>query len=323
MLYLSSTSFNVRCLAFDVQSSQSMSWILLSICSALFLGFYDLAKKHALKDNAVFPVLFFGIVTSACVWLPFVLWSTVSPETFPSADFQTTAIGARAHGLLFFKSALVASSWIFGYFAIKHLPLSIAGPIRATSPLWTILLAVLFMGESPSPWQWIGISIVLAAFYAFSFVGKLENIHFSRNKWVGYMLIATVVGACSAIYDKYLLQTVGLRPADVQAWFSIYLVPAMAPFYLLWLKGAWPRGAFHWRWSIPLIGCCLLAADFLYFTAITHQDALISVISPVRRSAVVITFLGGIVLHSDKNFRPKALCIVVLLIGITLIKLKS
>lgn len=70
-----------------------MSWILLSICSALFLGFYDLAKKHALKDNAVFPVLFFGIVTSAWVWLPFVIWSTVSPETFPSADFQTTAIG--------------------------------------------------------------------------------------------------------------------------------------------------------------------------------------------------------------------------------------
>jgi transporter family protein len=300
-----------------------MSWILLSICSALFLGFYDLAKKHALKDNAVFPVLFFGIVTSACVWLPLVIWSTVSPGTFPSAEFQTTAIGARAHGLLLLKSAIVASSWIFGYFAIKHLPLSIAGPIRATSPLWTIILAVLLMGESPSNWQWLGISIVLAAFYAFSFVGKLENIHFSRNKWVGYMLVATVVGACSAIYDKYLLQTVGLRPADVQAWFSIYLVPAMAPFYLLWLKGAWPRSSFQWRWSIPLIGCCLLAADFLYFTAITHEGALISVISPLRRTAVVITFLGGILLHFEKNFRPKALCIVALLIGITLLKIKS
>jgi transporter family protein len=159
-----------------------MSWILLSICSAVFLGFYDLAKKHALKGNAVFPVLFFSIVTSACVWLPFVIWSTVSPETFPSAKFQTTAIGARAHGLLFLKSAIVASSWIFGYFAIKHLPLSIAGPIRATSPLWTILLAVFLMGESPSNWQCLGITIVLGAFYAFSFVGKLENIHFSRNK---------------------------------------------------------------------------------------------------------------------------------------------
>ncbi|MFQ3224449.1 MAG: transporter family protein [Lentimonas sp.] len=300
-----------------------MSWIILSILSALFLGFYDLAKKHALRENAVFPVLFFGIVTSACIWLPFVIWSHLSPESYPAADFLITPIGLRAHGLLFLKSALVAGSWIFGYFALKHLPLSIAGPIRATSPLWTILLATCLMGESPNSWQWLGIAIVLASFYAFSFVGKKEGIHFHRDKWVGYIIVATLIGACSAIYDKYLLQTVGLRPADVQAWFSIYLVPAMAPFYLLWLKGAWKRGTFHWRWTIPLIGCCLLIADFLYFTAITQDDALISVISPVRRTSVVITFLGGIYLYGEKNVRIKAICIGALLIGITLLKLKS
>lgn len=107
-------------------------------------------------------VLFFGIVTSASVWLPFVIWSTVSPATFPSADFQTTAIGARAHGLLFSKSAIVAGSWILGYFTIMHLPSSIAASIRATSPRWTIL-AVLLMRESPINWQWLGITIVLAA----------------------------------------------------------------------------------------------------------------------------------------------------------------
>jgi drug/metabolite transporter (DMT)-like permease len=300
-----------------------MSWVLLSICSALFLGFYDLAKKHALKENAVFPVLFFAIASSAGIWLPLIIWSSLSPATFPIPSIQTTPLSAASHGLLFFKSVLVASSWIFGYFSIKHLPLTIAAPIRATSPLWTILLAVLLMGESPSTWQWLGISIVLSAFYAFSFVGKLENIHFSRNKWIGYMLIATVIGACSAIYDKYLLQTVGLRPADVQACFSIYLVPAMAPFYLLWRRGTWPRSTFQWRWSIPLIGCCLLVADFLYFSAITHEKALISVISPLRRTSVLITFLGGILIHSERNFRPKAFCILALLIGITLIKIKS
>jgi hypothetical protein len=44
-----------------------MTWITLSIFSALLLGLYDLAKKSALRDNAVLPVLFFGIVTSAGV----------------------------------------------------------------------------------------------------------------------------------------------------------------------------------------------------------------------------------------------------------------
>jgi len=298
-----------------------MSWIVLSIFSALLLGFYDLAKKHALRDNAVLPVLFFGIVTSAVVWLPFVLWSHIAPETYPSARFLVQPLAGHEHVLLFLKSALVAGSWIFGYFALKNLPLSIAGPIRATGPLWTILLAVLLMGESPSGWQWVGIAVVLSSFYAFSFVGKLEGIHFTRDKWIGYMLAATLIGACSAIYDKFLLQTALLEPATVQAWFSLYLVVVMLPFYLLWLRGAWPRGHFDWRWSIPLIGLLLLSADFLYFTAIAQEDALIAVISPIRRAAVVVTFLGGIYLHKEVNFRPKLYCIIGLLIGIVLLKL--
>jgi drug/metabolite transporter (DMT)-like permease len=298
-----------------------MSWIVLSIFSALLLGFYDLAKKHALRDNAVLPVLFFGIVTSAVVWLPFVLWSHIAPETYPSARFLVTPLAGHEHVLLFLKSALVAASWVFGYFALKNLPLSIAGPIRATGPLWTILLAVLLMGETPSAWQWVGISVVLGAFYAFSFVGKLEGIHFTRNKWIGYMIAATLFGACSAIYDKYLLQTVLIEPATVQAWFSLYLVVVMLPFYLLWLRGTWPRGQFEWRWSIPLIGLLLLSADFLYFTAIAQEGALISVISPIRRAAVVVTFLGGIYLHKEVNFRPKLYCIIALLIGIVLLKM--
>lgn len=131
-----------------------MSWIALSIFSALLLGLYDLAKKHALKENAVLPVLFFGIVTSACVWSPFVIWSHLSPESYPAAKFLVQPLAGHEHVLLFLKSALVAGSWIFGYFALKNLPLSIAGPIRATGPLWTILLAVGLMGETPNGWQW-------------------------------------------------------------------------------------------------------------------------------------------------------------------------
>ena len=300
-----------------------MSWVALSIISAVLLGIYDLAKKHALKENAVLPVLFFGIVTAGLIWLPFIIWSALSPETYPSPEFLVDPLERHQHVLLFVKSALVASSWIFGYFALKHLPLSIAGPIRATSPLWIILLAVFLMGESPSGWQWIGILIVLASFYAFSFVGKLESIHFHRNKWVACMIAATLIGACSAIYDKFLLQDAGIRPASVQAWFSVYLIVVMAPFYLLWSRGAWPHVVFHWRWSIPLIGIFLLAADFLYFSAVSQEGALISVISPIRRGAVIITFLGGILIHKEVNFRPKAICIIALLAGITLIKLKT
>jgi transporter family protein len=300
-----------------------VTWLLLTLISAFFLGVYDLAKKHALKENAVLPVLFFGIVTAACIWLPALLWSQLAPASFPLEQLRVQALAPHQHVLIFLKSVLVASSWIFGYFAIKHLPLSIAAPIRATSPLWTIFLAVFLLGEMPNGWQWVGIAIVLSSFYAFSLIGKLEGIRFHRNKWIACTLAATLIGSCSAIYDKFLLQTAALPPASVQAWFSIYLVFVMLPFYLLWKQGRWPRGEFHWRWSIPLIGIFLLIADFAYFNAVSQEGALISLISPIRRASVVVSFIGGIFLYNEKNFRIKALCVVALLIGISLIKLKA
>lgn len=294
----------------------TMSWIYLSLFSALFLGIYDLIKKHALRENAVLPVLFFGVISSAVVWMLLIGLQASLGQATDWGQFQVETIGVRAHVSLFFKAALVGSSWIFGYFALKNLPVSIVGPIRATSPMWTILLAVCLMGERLSASQWVGVSIILGAFYAFSLVGKLEGIRFHRDKWVGCIIIATLLGALSANYDKYLLQSARLSPAAVQAWFSIYMVVFIFPFYILWRRGAWPRGTFQWRWSIPLIGICLLLADFLYFTAIAQEGALISVISPIRRASVLISFLGGISLHGELNFKPKALCICILLVGI-------
>ncbi|MEM8866995.1 MAG: DMT family transporter [Verrucomicrobiota bacterium] len=298
-----------------------MSWVALSLLSALLLGLYDLAKKHALRENAVLPVLFFGVLASAAVWLPLVLMSSLGlsmPDVLRVEEMNPVNFLQ-----LFAKSSLVGTAWIFGYFALKHLPLSIAGPVRATSPLWTILIAVSFMHERPGFWQWIGLSIVLIAFYAFSFVGKLEGIHFRKDKWIGFMIAATLLGALSAVYDKYLLQNIGLRPATVQAWFTIFLVVYLAPFYFLWRQGKWPRSDFQWRWSILFIGLLLLLADFLYFTAVQQEGALISVISPIRRCAVFITFLGGIFLMKEKNFWPKLLCICGMLLGILLLNLKT
>lgn len=298
-----------------------MSWVLLSIGSALLLGFYDLAKKQALRDNAVLPVLFFGILTSGLVWAPLVLWAHFAPTSYPIEGLRPVRLDAVLHALVLGKSALVAASWVFGYFALKHLPLSIAAPIRATSPLWTILIAVGWMGEQPAPWQWVGMVVVLVAFYAFSLVGKLEGIHFHRDKWVACIVAATLLGAISSIYDKYLLQVVGIDPATLQAWFSIDLVLVMLPFYLMWRRGVWSRSVFRWSWAIPMIGLLLLAADFLYFTAVSQPDALISVISPLRRAAVIISFMGGIVLHREKNFLAKLWCVLLLLAGVVVIQL--
>lgn len=297
-----------------------MQWIVLSLLSAAVLGIYGLTKKVAVHNNAVPPVLLLNVLTAALIYLPALLCSRLEPQRMSGSVFFVEPISQWEHCLLFLKSALVGASWTLAFYGLKHLPLSIATPIRSSSPLWTILVAVAFFAERPGTLQWAGILTILAAFFAFSAVGKREGIEFRSNRWVAMMVGATLLGSMSALYDKYLLQRVQLSPATVQAWFSVYLVVVMLPQAIHWFVRSRVTKPFQFRWSIPAIAVTLLVADFLYFTAISDPAAQIAIISPLRRTSVVIPFLYGVFRLKEENALAKAVCIIVMLMGVVLVR---
>ncbi len=289
-----------------------MHWIVASLISAFFLGLYDLTKKHALRDNAVVPVLFFATVCGAVIWIGLLLLGQTNPGWLPAA-FKPEPLTLAQHGLIFLKSMIVASSWAFTYFGIKHLPLSLAAPIRATGPIWTLFGALLLLGERPSGLEITGIMITLGSFFGLSVAGRAEGVHFLRNKWVGYMIAGTLCGAVSGLYDKFLLGRAGFSAAAVQSWFTLYLPIVLLPLAVGWWRRWWPRQEFHWRWSIPLIALTLLIADFVYFDALRNPAALVSLVSSLRRGSTLVAFAGSIWLfHETHGLRklPAALGIV-------------
>jgi transporter family protein len=294
-----------------------MSWVVASLLSAFFLGLYDLSKKHALQGNAVLPVLFWGTVCGAAAWLALLLVGLAAPTALPVA-FVPAPLTPVQHGLMFLKSVIVAASWAFTYFGIKHLPLSLAAPIRATGPLWTLGGALVVLGERPSGLETAGILVTLGSFWGLSVAGRGEGVHFHRNKWVGCMIAGTLCGAVSGLYDKYLLGTVGLSAAQVQAWFTLYLPVVMLPLIVGWWRRWWPRNEFHWRWSIPLIALTLLVADFVYFDALRDPEALVSLVSSLRRGSTLVAFAGGIWLFRETRGAAKLPAVLGILAGITL-----
>ncbi len=298
-----------------------MSWVFLSLLSALLLGGYDIAKKKSLRDNAVPAVLLANVTFAALIWLPIIIAAVFygSDAVGPLADIA--CLDTQTHLLLFMKSAIVGASWTCAFFALKHLPISIAAPIRGSSPLITIAIAVMWMGESPTIAQWFGIAIVLGAFFAFSRIGAGEGVHFHRDRWVTLMIAATILGGASALYDKYLLQTKQLSPWVVQSWFSVYLVPVTLPMAVHWYFKERKSKPFQWRWSIPFISILLLTADITYFFALRDPEALIAIISPLRRTSVIVAFLYGILFLNEQNAHRKSFCIIVLLIGVVLLSL--
>jgi drug/metabolite transporter (DMT)-like permease len=290
-----------------------MSWVLASLLSAFLLGIYQLCTKHAVQQNAVLPVLFWSNVCSAAVWL-----ALLGAQGALPTGFHVASLGWREHLLLLAKSALVASSWVCSYFAVKHLPVSLTAPIRATGPMWTLFGALLVLGERPSWMEFLGVGVTLASFVGLSFAGAKEGVHFHRDRWVGWLIAGTLLGAVSGLYDKYLLGTRGFDAATVQCWFSIYLALLFLPLAIGWWLRLWARKEFHWRWSIVGVSFALLAADFLYFDALREPEALVSLVSSLRRGSTLVAFAGGLWLFREKNGLQKLPAVLGIVTGMTL-----
>lgn len=297
-----------------------MSWLLASLIAAGFLGLYDLCNKHAVQKNAVLPVLFLHTLCAALIWGCLLILQRLYPSAWPDFLIVTPLTGTQ-HLQILLKSAIVTSSWVCSYFAIKHLPVSLTSPIGATQPLFTLVGGLLLFMERPSHWQMLGMLVALGSFFGLSLAGRAEGVDFKRNAWVRLMLLGTLLGGISGLYDKLLLGRQHFTPSTVQAWFSIYLAILFLPLAIGWKRRWWPRGEFHWRWSIPGIAVALLISDNLYFNALRDPSSMISVVSCVRRGSVLVSFAGGVLLLGETNAWRKLPAIIGLLAGIWLMML--
>lgn len=297
-------------------------WVGVAFLSALMLGLYDVAKKRSLSGNAVVAVLWFNTLISSLLFLPAVIDAEFSLGVFDGTMLGYQPATPFSHLLVAAKAVITLSSWICGYYAMKHLPLSIVGPVNATRPVVVLMGAVLIFGERLNLWQWSGVILALVSLYLLSRSSKRENVSFS-SRYAVAMFVAMLLGAASGLFDKYIISEHSLDPLFVQCWFSIYQLAIMSVIALvIWL----PRRAtdrFHWSWAIPLISIFVSLADFCYYHAIDIDGSMIAVISMIRRFSVVVSFLCAALIFGEKNLKSKAIDMFLILVGMILLAIGS
>ena len=299
-------------------------WLSLAFLSAALLGCYDVFKKHSLRDNAVIPVLLLNTVFCSLFFLPFILGSSCGWISEGSQWFVPTG-NIMMHGLILLKAVIVLSSWILGYIGIKHLPITIVGPINATRPVMVLLGALFVFGERLNAWQWAGVAVALLSLYLLSRSGRREGINFAHNRWIYCVVFAAILGAVSGLFDKYLLSPLsqggeGLDRMAVQGWYNLYQCGMMwMVFFSMWYPMRRRTTPFKWKHSIVLISVFLTMADFMYFYALSMPDALVSVVSMIRRGSVVVSFVFGAWLFREKNLRAKAFDLLLVLLSMVLL----
>lgn len=285
-------------------------WIVLALCSAVGLGFYDVMKKLSLKGNNVPVVLWFNTLLGTALMSPVIVGGLLHG----SVGLGGTATG---HLMIVLKAVIVLSSWILGYFAIKHLPLTIQGPINASRPVMVLVGALLIFGERLNGLQWAGILLGFLSLFMISRIGAKEGFSLKHSRWLWMSIGATALGAVSALYDKYLLEF--YKPLEVQAWYSLYQLMMMTVIVGVMRRAGHGGGEFRWRWSIVGITVFLTGADLCYFYCLSQPDAMISIVSMIRRGSVIVSFAYGILFLHEGHLRDKLIDLAILFASLGLL----
>lgn len=294
-------------------------WVVLSLVSAVLLGFYDIFKKQTVVGNAIIPVLFYSTMISGLLFLPLVLLSHYKPFVFEGDFMQKLYIEPldwQQHLFIMGKTALILASWMFSYSAMKHLPITVVGPVNQLRPAITVILMFCVFRESLTWLQGTGVVLAIISFYFMNRSGKLEGINFKSNKWVYMLLGSAVLVALSGMYDKFLLNYIDkpMSPTTIQAWYTIYdFLMMMVLFWIIWFPKR-KKLQFEWRWGIVAMAVFVTVADVIYLTGL-KQDAAKVVLIPLILYGVrlIVSFVYGIFGFKEQNIRSKIIPLLMVL----------
>lgn len=301
-------------------------WTLLAFISALCLGFYDVSKKIALHDLPVISVLTFSILFSSAILAVPLALSTYFPETMAGTLLYVPKLDWQAHLYTLLKSVIVLSSWIFAYISLKHLPISVVSPMQATRPMWTLIGALLLFEERLNGWQWAGVLLAIGTIFVFSFRERREVRRDSEDKrYYICLALAILIGACSGLYDKYLMRRYDHNA--VQVWYTFYQAAMMLIVFVVNTAIADGKRSAHNQpkpqpvplkalLPVLLISVFLVISDNVYMLALRDPDSMIAVVSTIRRGGAVIGFAYGLLFLHESNPWRKVLCMIGICAGL-------
>ena len=306
-------------------------WVALAFLSALCLGFYDISKKVALRDGSVVDVLTASVLISSCILLVPLPLSRLAPFLMSETAFFVPTLDLRGHLLTVLKSVIVLSSWLCAYLALKHLPISIVSPWQATRPMWTLIGAMLIFGERLNPWQWIGVLLAIGSIFLFqlsSFDFRLSTLSRPRLRSNYYLALALaiIIGACSGLYDKYIMRLYDHNA--VQVYYTLYQAVMMLCVWMIVNQKNLQSKISNIKsikkfWAIILISLFLIVSDNVYMLALQDPDSMIAVVSTIRRGGTVIGFAYGLIFLKEKDPYKKVLCMLGILAGLICLALGS
>lgn len=220
--------------------------------------------------------------------------------------------------------ALIASvAFLYTAKAIRHMPVSVSSPLFALGPILTAIVAFLFLRETLTAVNTMGLFFVVVGVYLLEHsagVSVLNNFRVMfRQRYFHYILVALVLYAVSSTIDRYVLNTLRL---DVLAYLSIVQV-LIAIFFTLMV---WyfhdlhdiSKGLKELWLPLLLIACLTVGYRYSQSFALTLAEGKVALVTSIKRSSTLLTTLGGSFFH-EKHLLRNFFAALVIVAGVVMV----
>ena len=205
--------------------------------------------------------------------------------------------------------------------ALKYADFSKLIPLTAFSPLFAMLVSLIFFGEVPA---WIGVVGVVLVVIGSYFL----NIKQSREKWYyplkalvadkgsRYILFCTLSWSIAVNFDK-----VGVQSSSREFWLvatHVFLVLTLLPIAIYKSRKSFRVFIPHIKKIAPISIFSVLTI-FQLFTALPLT--LVAYVSATKRMSILFGILWGWLIFKEKNIQERLVAAVIMVIGVILIAL--
>ncbi|MBI4453361.1 EamA family transporter [Candidatus Woesearchaeota archaeon] len=292
-----------------------MLWLILGLICAFFYALYHLANKKYIKNADATYFAFCGILMTAIITLPLLplLWSRFV--------FNWTVIIS-----FFIVGIMVVITRQLYMHSIKIEDVSITTPLLTITPLFTLILGMVWIKEFPSYIGIIGIVLLVTGTYFLNYKrrkdGLLEPFKLIfRNKGSLYMFIVAFIFGIGSIMDKFIINNSNYITHVLI--YNYFVIPVFVAYLLFKEKPSSfiskTKNIFKTNWKGLLITTLIYFGVMLSYVIAISLTYTVYIISLKRVSAIFTIIMAYFLFKEKKNFWHILFGTVLMVLGVVLI----
>ena len=248
-------------------------WLPFSLATIFFYGIGQVLAKETRTDGRSANYLLIFSVHILVIWG--IYWLVMGERTGHSAGAWVEAAVA---------AGLSGAAYISYYEALKRGKVSIVGTVAGAYAPWTVILALMFLGEDMSVAEGVGVALVVSAMLVFSYrQGNGEN---KRTELLGilFALGSFLLWGTSAAMSKGVITDIGQTD-----FIGVYAVVCPSMWFVYWLSST--RG----RFEMPRADARVLELSMLFLALggitmyVAFANGNVSIVSPITNLYPVLT----------------------------------